>query len=676
MNFLFPTFLYGLLALSIPIIIHLFNFRSYKVVYFSNVSFLKNIKKESKAKSQLRHFFVLLMRLLALTALVFAFARPYIPITEQDTAAINRVGIYIDNSFSTEADSKYGKLSELAKKKARQIVDAYPADTKFIFLNNNFSPRHQHFVSKEQLKEFIDENKISPAVKKISEVLTRANSFFSAADSGDYKNTVYVISDFQKTTSDFKNTDKSFDTKVVLIPLQAESQNNLYIDSVWFENPSRMINQADELFVKITNKSDEEFHNIPLKLFINDTLKTLGSFNIKANSSTTQKLAFTNINTGIIRGKVEITDYPIIFDNDFYFSYNIDNEKKILTVGKPENEQYIDAVFENNDFFKLTYFSENNIKTSEIADFDILILNGLSSVSSGLIQETVNFVADGGNLIVFANADGNIESYNKLFNKLNVNYITSVDTTKTYIGSINYQSSIFRNVFKKQEKNPNLPFITKRVKFSNLTQSNEEVILSTENNNKVLSKSAYGQGLVYVFSNTANRKSGNFVFHSLWAPLMYNIVMSGNESKNIFYIIGKDRIVKLPRITKQADEVIHISDISGVYDFIPRSGGNTFMTDNIKQAGAYTVKVKSKDIKGLAFNYNRVESDIEQFKPDSLTEIIEKNELKDFSVLEEATNLLTKSIQEKSSGIQLWRYFIMAALLFLLLEIVGVRLLK
>ena len=256
MNFLFPTFLYGLIALSIPIIIHLFNFRSYKVVYFSNVKFLRNIKKESKAKSQIKHIFVLIMRLLALTSLVFAFARPYISVAEKTNAAVNRVGIYIDNSFSTEAESKYGKLYEFAKKKALQIVDAYPTGTEFIFFNNNFSPKHQHFVDKEQLKEFIAETKITPDVKKICEVLLRANNFFAKGDSVNYKNTIYLISDFQKTTADFQNINKSFDTGVILIPMEAEIQNNLFIDSVWFENPIRMINQADELAVKITNKSD------------------------------------------------------------------------------------------------------------------------------------------------------------------------------------------------------------------------------------------------------------------------------------------------------------------------------------------------------------------------------------------------------------------------------------
>ena len=108
---------------------------------------------------------------------------------------------------------------------------------------------------------------------------------------------------------------------------------------------------------------------------------------------------------------------------------------------------------------------------------------------------------------------------------------------------------------------------------------------------------------------------------------MYNIVMSGNESKEIFYIIGNNRVIKPSRIIKQADEIISISDIAGTYDFIPGNGvsGNIFVADNIKKAENYIMKINAEAIKGLAFNYNRDESEIEQYKPDNIEVIIEEN---------------------------------------------------
>ena len=83
MQFLYPTFLFALAAIAIPIIIHLFYFRRFKKVYFTNVRFLKEVKEETSARQKLRNLLVLLMRCLAVIFLVFAFAQPFIP---QDVA--------------------------------------------------------------------------------------------------------------------------------------------------------------------------------------------------------------------------------------------------------------------------------------------------------------------------------------------------------------------------------------------------------------------------------------------------------------------------------------------------------------------------------------------------------------------------------------------------------------
>ena len=48
MQFLFPSFLWALGLLAIPIIIHLFYFRRYKEVYFTNVRLLKELVEETK----------------------------------------------------------------------------------------------------------------------------------------------------------------------------------------------------------------------------------------------------------------------------------------------------------------------------------------------------------------------------------------------------------------------------------------------------------------------------------------------------------------------------------------------------------------------------------------------------------------------------------------------------
>ena len=77
MSFIHPAFLWGLLAVAIPIIIHLFQFRRYRTLYFSDTRFIVELQTEQKRQSQLKKLIILTLRILAIIAVVLAFAQPY-----------------------------------------------------------------------------------------------------------------------------------------------------------------------------------------------------------------------------------------------------------------------------------------------------------------------------------------------------------------------------------------------------------------------------------------------------------------------------------------------------------------------------------------------------------------------------------------------------------------------
>ena len=108
MIFANPIFLWGLLALLIPIAVHFFNFRRYRKVYFSNVERLMEVKSEKRRVKELRRWLVLLMRCLAIAALVLAFAQPTLPGSEQLQSGTTAVSVYVDNSFSMENSGSNG----------------------------------------------------------------------------------------------------------------------------------------------------------------------------------------------------------------------------------------------------------------------------------------------------------------------------------------------------------------------------------------------------------------------------------------------------------------------------------------------------------------------------------------------------------------------------------------
>ena len=174
MSFLYPSFLFALAAIAIPIIIHLFNFRRYKTVYFTNVRFLREVKEQTDSRSRLKHLLILLCRILSIIFLVLAFAQPFI---RNKSTAVNTgkkaVSVFIDNSFSMGQLMADVPLIEQAKLKAREIVTAYAADDEFQLLTGDFEGSHQRLVDKDEMLNLIKEVQPSTKSRSFSDIISR-----------------------------------------------------------------------------------------------------------------------------------------------------------------------------------------------------------------------------------------------------------------------------------------------------------------------------------------------------------------------------------------------------------------------------------------------------------------------------------------------------------------------
>ena len=173
MQFLFPFFLWGLLGLSIPVIIHLFHFRRFKKVYFSNVRLLQSIKEEKQNRSKVKKRLILAMRLLAFAALVFAFSQPFIPSGKMSNKGIKHISIFVDNSFSMQGITRDAPMLEIAKERARDIILGFGREDKFYLINNASSSWNNRFLAREDALDLIEEIQVSPSVQPLQLILEK-----------------------------------------------------------------------------------------------------------------------------------------------------------------------------------------------------------------------------------------------------------------------------------------------------------------------------------------------------------------------------------------------------------------------------------------------------------------------------------------------------------------------
>src|SRR6476469_9169874 len=162
MNFLFPNFLLALVFIAIPLVIHLFNFKKFKKVKFSNTSFLREIQLQTSSRQKIKQRLILLFRILAIIFFVLAFSKPYFSKDDETTSSLNNVvSIYLDNSYSMEAVNKEGTLLEEGKRKATEIANTYGLNDKFQLLNNNVSGFQSKLLNKDELIDALAKVKIS-----------------------------------------------------------------------------------------------------------------------------------------------------------------------------------------------------------------------------------------------------------------------------------------------------------------------------------------------------------------------------------------------------------------------------------------------------------------------------------------------------------------------------------
>ena len=676
MQFLYPTFLFALAALAIPIILHLFYFRRFKKVYFTNVRFLKEVKEETSARSKLRNLLVLLMRLLAIAFLVLAFAQPFVPAKDTEVKAGNKaVSLFIDNSFSMEALSQDVPLLDKAKQRAREAVQAYAPDDQFQILTNDFEGRHQRLVSRDDALSLIDEVTISPEVKALSGVLTRQRQALSTARTGNHVS--YLISDFQRNITDIENyADTTLELN--LIPLQAVQERNISIDSAWFNAPVPMAGQANAVIVKVRNLSGEVADNIRLSIRFEGQTKPVGALSIPANASVLDTVNLSIQRTGWHEAVLAITDYPVQFDDTYYFSFNVREQINVLSVNESAPDRYLTAAFDGMANFKLDNLLSQNLDYSSFSNYQLIVANGLNNISTGLAFELAQYVKEGGNLLVFPGRNANIEAYRSFLAAFPANELQSFEEVPRAIGSVNTEEFIFNDVFENKSANLKLPATQGNFRLSSSASRSEERLLTYRDGNTFLAKYQVDKGNLYLCAAPLDEQYNGLVRNGeIFIPMLYKMAISSGKGQKIAYTIGRDEVIEANHQAASSDIVYKLKGQGK--EFIPEQrviGAKVFLGVNnqVRDAGFYTLFLKEAEPLGAyAFNYDRRESVLDYYSPDALRELLGEQA----NIINIAdTAVLTARIEEQSQGTPLWRWCLILALVFLAGEVLLLRLWK
>ncbi len=643
-QFLHPNWLWALLLLAIPIIIHLFNFRRYKTVYFTNVGLLKHIKKETKSKSRLKELLVLLMRLLFAFFLILLFAQPYIPKQNEVSQNNDKVAVIIDNSFSMSAEGESGIQLEYAKRKALEIINAYPKTVKFMLVTSDIKVNQLFFQSKEEAISKLGGIQVSPFSKQLNTVLQSVeNRLHSQNNSAD----IYLISDFQ--TSDFQilNTDT---LPIHLVYLPTQSKANVSIDTAYFISPIHTSFSQEALVYSVHNSCEKALVNLSVEFSINDSIKSIASLDIPAESSVTDTLRFSHSKGGIQNGLLSIQDLPITFDNKLYFNYSNIHQVDAVLIDDNAKNRFTKALFKDNPFFKTHSFSTDNIDYNILENTELIVFVEDKNTSANISEILAQQVQKGAKLIHFAASESHLLTQLGLSQE-------KTDSSFSTLSEINMESELFQDAFKKKVKRTSLPKLQSDYCF----KPNLSSLLLDDKEQAFAMEQAVQKGYLLSFSVPMNEENYDFYTHPVMVPLVYNF-SAKQQSQALFYETDHSEVlfVKKPIYNE------HIISIEGKnINRIPQQYNNgnevkIILPERLPE-GHYTLKSSEEILGGFSINNSRKES-VRSFYS---MEDLEQAGLNIFAAQSLSTTSINENMQTRYT---FWYYCLIISLIFIILE--------
>ncbi len=678
MNFLYPQFLFGLLAVSIPIAIHLFNLQKPRKILFPNVRFLKQVQQSTSNKLKLKHLLILLSRICFIIFLVLTFAQPFL--INKDAGNMKGkpyVSLYLDNSFSMQNELAQDKALDVGVKSIQQLTELFPGTTSYGFLTNDFEGKDQYFRNKDKLNERISEIGFSNNYRDAAAVLKRQHQIMQT-QGAENKHIVW-FSDFQKSTIGDLSTLK-FDSLIHyhFVPIQNPDLSNVSVDSLWLSSPLVKVGENNVLEANLLNSGTKEVRELTVKLYIDNIQVSSAVVDIKPGSYTKTTFEFNINGEGQKKASIRFEDHPVAFDNEYFFTLNVSPKINILHL-YDGNGEYVSNVFANESIFQATNSRSGDFDYSKIATTDLLVLDAVTTLSPALIKSAKDFMDKGGSLLVFPAKDFDKKSYEnfalqfQLGNPIPVKQDTSRKNSFELL-SPDFSNPFFSNVFEKKDARMAMPYALPVVQWGRKGQA----LLKYKNSDPFLSVLSVGKGTIYLITAPMENELTSLHKHSFFVPLMYKIAFNSIVStERLSFSFQESTIaVDLGEDGSKKSNAVYALQ-SENFNMLPSQwmSGESLVLDlpsEQMKAGFYELSLEGQRKKIIALNYGRKESQMASYTQEELKKMTESyKNIKIYNA--ETSEQFADAFRQDNLGNPLWKYFLIGALLFLLIEILLIR---
>lgn len=682
MNFLNPIVLIGLIAASIPIILHFLNLRRVKKIDFSTLKFLKELQRSQIRKIKLRQLLLLLLRTLLIIFIVLAFARPIINGALPGFTKYAKTSsiIIIDNSPSMNLSDEYGNRFNFAKRIAKKLLDQVHAGDEVLILQmSNLQNDDFRFSSDiKALNEKVNKMQIGYSVANLSKILDLSYSLFDNAK--NFNKEIYIITDNQEIN--YRNFDVSkvrkFKPSFYFLTIGTNSKmniTNLSNDSLNFITRIFQTNNPLQIQAFVRNHSLTDNKEVSASEFFSDEKVAQRSFLVPKNSVKAIDLSANIRSNQIINGKVELENDALIEDNTRYFGVILPDKPKVAYVTSEKNPFILSALFygASDSYCDADILTISEFNSKDLQKYNSLIIDSYKNLS---IDKLSAYLNDDGKALLLPSQD--LTNYPLFLYSIFKSSIEFKDGQNGIISNINKNHPLFEGVFldKNSSNSPD------NVRINQIATVNGGIPVIETNLGNLLSEFQLQRGKILYLSVVPNTSWSNLQTSTLFPIIIYRSVLYLSmlpELSKDFTIGDNVQIIIPEKFAKGTNFKIIDPKNNESFAYAPLMPSGLILTlKDLEYPGNYVIyDANNKPIAIASGNIAKEESNLKPIINDKVSSLLFKKygEKVRIAFIDDFTSL-RKKIEKVRSGSELWQIFIILALLTALTELIVQRVTK
>jgi hypothetical protein len=706
MTFLNPFVLFGLAAAAIPILIHLFNVRKLRTIEFSTLTFLKELNKNKIRRIKVRQWLLLALRTLLIILIVLAFSRPALQGTfgSASSRASSTIIILMDNTASMELHNEQGTYLSQVQQKAREIATSMQENDEAYLLRLSDLPlatTEEPLRDPAALLSLIDATTVGQRHRTIEEGLRVSSRLLQ--QSRNFNKEIYILTDGQATSlataqEQQRSAEQLFPPNVRLFMLAAAREPGENVAVERMEIPPTLLQPGKPFTVNVTvkNHGTSPVTNHVITMKIGSSAVMQKGLSLDAGEQSTLEFLLTAPRAGFLPLTAESEDDAFEADNRLYGSVLIPEQIAAAVVASsPDASRFIVTALNTaassspGSPVTITTVAPSQLSASVLAKYDVVILSGVAELSGTLTADISAYLASGGSLLFFPSADSSSTAYPYL-TAAGVPALSMVSGSAR-VENVDLQFPIFRGMFEKglngKEQTPESPSVRRAIapKASGTLRS----IATLSNGLPFLWQKESGRGRIIGFAVPATTDWSDLPMKGLFVPLLFQTLLYCASPVSVAdasaWSVGEPlefSSALLPRRNASSAGALRFFDAEqrGVpATSYTRSGTKStpaiiYTIERTEGPGHYTVLAAKDTASLLPVNVRREESSGTLTSQKDVDALLGRLGIPSdsFIALTPESDILS-TITESRFGIELWRYFLLAALLVALAEMAVAR---